>query len=164
MTRACTSSKTVVILALVGDVLVAATKIGAATVTGSSAASLLIGLMLAGIAAILARESKSLLIGERAAPDLVAAAVKLAREEPGVASAQGAITIHLAPDQILVALSIEFDDRQTTTDIEASVARIEERTHAAHPEIVTLFIKPQTRERFAAWRLSRFGAVDPASP
>jgi cation diffusion facilitator family transporter len=124
-------------------------------------ASLVIGLVLAAVATILARESKSLLIGERAAPRLVASATKLARDEPGVASAEGALTVHLAPEQIMVALSVEFVDQLTTPDIEACVARIEMRIHAAHPEIITLFIKPQTRERFAAWKLERFGDLAP---
>ena len=123
-------------------------------------ASVMIGLVLAGVAIILARESKSLLIGERAAPVLVASATKLAQEEQGVACAYGAITIHLAPEQILVALSVEFQDQMTAPEIEATVERIEERIRMRHPEIVTLFIKPQTRERFAAWKLDRFGSVD----
>ncbi|EJL20401.1 cation diffusion facilitator family transporter [Novosphingobium sp. AP12] len=120
-------------------------------------ASLLIGLVLAGVAIVLARESKSLLIGERAAPHVMNDAVHLARSQRGVTNAEGTITVQLAPDQIVVALSVEFDEELTARGIEDTVEHIEDRIQAACPEIVTLFIKPQTHERFAAWKLKHFG-------
>ena len=73
-------------------------------------ASVLIAVLLALVAMILARETKSLLIGERASPAMISGAVDVARRTPGVVSANGAITVQLAPNQILAALSIEFDD------------------------------------------------------
>lgn len=129
-------------------------------------ASLLIGVVLAAVALFLASESKSLLIGERAAPGLTAAAVRLAEGETGVVTAHSGLTVHLAPEQIMVALSVEFSSDLTTAAIEASVEGIEERIRRTHPEIVTVFIKPQTRERFAEWRREHFGDdedVDAAS-
>jgi cation diffusion facilitator family transporter len=127
-------------------------------------ASMLIGVVLAIVAAILARENKSLLIGERAAPAVVLAAVALAEEAPGVVSANGALTIHLAPDQILAVLSVEFDDNLRSPEIESCVESIEERIRSAHPDIVTLFIKPQTRESFERWNKTRFGAINAGRP
>lgn len=123
-------------------------------------ASVMIGLVLAGVATVLAIESKSLLIGERASPVLVSAAISLALEEKGIVSASGGITVHLAPDQILVALSVEFDDDLRTADIERCVVSIETRIREAYPEIVTLFIKPQTHERFEQWKARQYGPVD----
>jgi cation diffusion facilitator family transporter len=112
-------------------------------------ASILIGLVLAGTAALLARESKGLLIGERADPGTAAAIEAIAASEPGVVAANGVLTIHLAPDQIVVALSLEFDDALTTLQIEAAVAGIEQRVCERFPEVVTLFVKPQTPGGFA---------------
>ena len=63
--------------------------------------------------------------------------------------ANGVLTVHLAPNQIVAALSAAFEDGCTAPQIEASVARIEERIRAAHPEIVTLFVKPQPA---SAWQ------------
>lgn len=123
-------------------------------------ASVIIGIVLAVVAAVLARESKSLLIGERASPVLVAAAVNLAMEHPGVLRANGAITVHLAPDQIVVALSIEFKETLLALEIEDCVAGIEHRIREMHPEIVVLFIKPQTAKNFEAWRSHRYGAIN----
>jgi divalent metal cation (Fe/Co/Zn/Cd) transporter len=71
------------------------------------AASILIGCILALTAAVLAYETKGLLIGESAHPDMIASILRLAEKVDGVAHANGALTTHL-PDQILVALSLEF--------------------------------------------------------
>jgi divalent metal cation (Fe/Co/Zn/Cd) transporter len=111
-------------------------------------ASLLIGLVLAITAAILARETKALLIGERASERISNSIVGLARAQAGVEGANGALTVHLAPDQIVAALSLEFEDELRTPDIEKSVLTLEQRIRSRHPEIVALFVKPQTRRTF----------------
>jgi divalent metal cation (Fe/Co/Zn/Cd) transporter len=124
------------------------------------AASILIGLVLAFTASLLARESKGLLIGERADPRLAASVEALAISEPGVAGANGIITVHLAPQQIVVALSLEFDDDLRTPQIEAGVARLEQRVRERHPQVVALFVKPQTCRSFERSRRARFVAED----
>lgn len=120
-------------------------------------ASILIGLVLAATAILLAIESKSLLVGERAAPRLVRAIEEIAAEEAGVLTANGAITTQLAPDQILVALSLEFEDGLTADEIERCVASIERRVRERHPEVTALFVKPQSRAGYEASRRLRFG-------
>lgn len=122
-------------------------------------ASILIGFVLAIVATLLAIESKSLLIGERATPALVEAICRLAQEQPGVIHANTALTAQLAPDQAMVALSIEFDPGLHTQEIEACVARLEQCVREAHPNVVALFVKPQTQEQFETARRARFGAV-----
>lgn len=124
-------------------------------------ASILIGLVLAITAILLAVESKSLLIGEGAPPALVSAICRIAQAEPGVANANGALTAQLAPNQSIVALSIEFEDGLTTERIEDIVAAIETRVRQAHPDVVALFVKPQTLQRFELARDRRF---DPDPP
>ncbi len=119
-------------------------------------ASVAIGILLAFTGLLLANESKGLLIGERAVPKCAAAILRIAREQPGVARAHGALTVHLAPDEIVAALSIEFADEMTAPQIEAAVEAIERRIRAAHPEIAMLFVKPQTARAFSTapeWKL-----------
>jgi cation diffusion facilitator family transporter len=123
-------------------------------------ASVMIGLILAIVASILASESKSLLIGEQASPELVSEVIALALDEPGVVSANGAFTVHLAPDQIFVVLSVEFSDELRAPEIEFCVEAIESRVRGEHPEIVALFIRPQTREKYYEWRKQRYGSLD----
>ena len=111
-------------------------------------ASILIGGVLGLTAALLARESKGLLIGERADPRIAASIEAVARAEPGVIAANGILTVHLAPAQIVVALSLEFADELRTPQVEGTVAHLEEHLRRAHPEVVALFVKPQTRGAF----------------
>jgi len=73
------------------------------------AASILIGLVLAVTAGLLARETKGLLIGERADQRIHDSILRIAGGIKGVAQANGILTIHPAPQQILVALSLAFE-------------------------------------------------------
>ena len=118
-------------------------------------ASILIGAVLALTSALVARETKGLLIGERADPAIAAAIGDLARAEPGVIAANGVLTVQMAPDQIVVALSIEFADELRTTEIENGVDRIEQRVKAQFPEVTALFVKPQTPGSYELHRRQR---------
>ncbi|MBV8633059.1 MAG: cation transporter [Burkholderiaceae bacterium] len=111
-------------------------------------ASIVIGVILAATAGVLAQETKGLLIGERAHQEVLDSILAEATSLDGVAGANGVLTAHLAPHQILAALSVEFEDHLATPQIEALVIEMETRLHALHPEIVALFIKPQTAGRF----------------
>jgi len=127
-------------------------------------ASIFIGIVLAVTAILLAIESKSLLIGERATPALVEAICKIAQEQEGVAHANSALTTQLAPDQAIVALSVEFDPVLVTEEIEKCVETIEAKVRGAHPEVVALFVKPQTLGEFEKARRKRFGDYHFAAP
>jgi cation diffusion facilitator family transporter len=145
--------------ALIG-IAIAATGIAIAELTGrpeiDGVASICIGLVLAGTAAILARESKELLIGERASEEIQASIIALARNEAGVEAANGAMTLHLAPDQIAVMLSLEFKDDLRTPQLEAVVVNLEKNIRRKHPEVIAVFIKPQTRGSFEEIRDARY--------
>jgi len=136
----------------------AAEKWGISEIDG--VASLLIGVVLAVAAAVLARENKALLIGERASDDVIRSIQILAISEPSVDGANNVFAVHLAPDQILVALSLEFSDELRTPDIEAAVVRLEDHIRKKHPQVIALFIKPQTRRTFEKMRAEFFGDSD----
>ncbi len=110
--------------------------------------SILIGILLAVVAFLLARESKGLLIGERANPALNTAISALAKDELGVHHVNQVLTLHMAPAQVVVTVSLDFDDTLTTRAIEQAVMSIERRTKATHTEVVSLFIRPQSHEEF----------------
>jgi cation diffusion facilitator family transporter len=119
--------------------------------------SILIGLILAVTAWLLAKETKSLLIGERADPGIVDSIMRVAGQLDGVDHANGILTVHLAPKEILVALSLEFADELRTPEIEAKVVELERCVRLSHPEIVAVFVKPQSPEGFKATATRRFG-------
>jgi cation diffusion facilitator family transporter len=114
------------------------------------AASLAIAAILAGVAALLARESKELLIGERADPVLSDAILHIAAGIKGVCKANSILTVQIAPDRVLATLSLDFFDYLRAPDIEMAVIELETKVRAAHPEVSALFVKPQSVLRAAA--------------
>ena len=107
-------------------------------------ASIGIALILGTTAIFLARESKGLLIGEPASPEVQKKVLAIAQDDPAVQRANGVLTVHMGPDEIVAGLSIEFEDHLSAPEIEACVERIETRLKAEMPEITRLFVKPQT--------------------
>ncbi len=133
--------------ALLG-IAVAAAGAGLSVATGDphydGAASIVIGVILAVVAVLLAVESKALLIGERADPKLSAAIMALADGQSGVGRANAIATVQLAPDQVVVNLSLEFEGDLHTVQIEMAVIDLERRIRKAHPEVSAVFVKPQS--------------------
>lgn len=123
-------------------------------------ASIGISFILASTAIFLARESKGLLMGEPALPEVQAAVLAIAQQDPAVQKANGVVTVHLGPDQIVAGLSIEFEDHVTAPEIESCVERIEQRLKTELPEITSLFVKPQTSGH---WERRRQAIVEASS-
>lgn len=112
-------------------------------------ASIAIGLTLALTAIVLARETKALLIGETARSHVAAAICRIAGDDDAIRTANGVLTVQMGPEQVVAALSAEFEDDLTTVQIESSIRRIETQIRETHPEVTALFVKPQTPE---SWR------------
>jgi divalent metal cation (Fe/Co/Zn/Cd) transporter len=133
--------------ALVG-IAVAAGGTWAALATGDTrwdgVASLVIGLILAGVAALLAEESKQLLIGERADPAVSDSIIRIAAKIPGVCQANSILTVQLGPNALIATLSLDFFDNLRAPEIERAVVELERSIRAAHPEVAALFVKPQS--------------------
>ncbi|HEY7231615.1 MAG TPA: cation diffusion facilitator family transporter [Pseudolabrys sp.] len=106
-------------------------------------ASIGISVLLAGTALVLARESMGLLIGEPANRQTRDAILAIAQKLNGIERAQILLTVHLAPDQVVVALRLEFRDDLTAPAIEKITAKLERRIHDAHPDVIAIFVKPQ---------------------
>ncbi len=111
------------------------------------AASIAIGILLGLIAIVLARETKGLLIGEPARSELVSSICAMARAQPGIERSNGLFTVHIGPRQVVAALSVDFTDTLSAGEVETIVATLEDRVRKAHPEVVSLLIKPQKWDR-----------------
>jgi cation diffusion facilitator family transporter len=116
------------------------------------AASIAIGVLLTLVAGFLARETKQLLIGEGAHRGLLDSVGRIAGEEKGVAHFNGLLTIHLAPRQVVAALSVDFEAALRVPEVNAAVASLEARIREAHPEVVMVMVKPQSPDAFRAAR------------
>jgi len=119
-------------------------------------ASVLIGLVLAAVAVFLASETKGLLIGEAAAPEVIADVRRLAAEDSGVERVNELLTMHLGPRDVLLNLSADFADTLTAAQVEDTIARLDARIRAAHPEIRRIFVEAER------WRPRPAGAGEGA--
>jgi cation diffusion facilitator family transporter len=112
-------------------------------------ASLVIAAILAATAIFLASESQSLLTGEAADHETRVGINRIARAEPGIVGLNQARTMHFGPNEVFVALSLDFEDTLPAGEVERIVTRIETKLKAAYPEIGHVFIEAQS---FAADR------------
>jgi cation diffusion facilitator family transporter len=106
------------------------------------AASVVIGVILGATALVLARESKGLLIGEAANPELVDGLRALASGKPGVVGVGHVMTVHSAPDQITVMINVDFRDDMLAGEVERIVDETEREARALWPDVRRLFIRP----------------------
>ena len=91
-------------------------------------------------------------MGEPAYPSIRNSILSIANSHSGCLRANGLITVQLGPDQIVAMLSLEFADAMLAPDIEEAVIGLEKSVRAANPEIVALFVKPQTSKTYQEQR------------
>ena len=105
------------------------------------AASIVIGVILSGIAILLAYESKALLIGESAEPEIRASVTKLVMADEAVHKMSPPLTMHFGPENVLLALDVEFKDEMTSDEIEESIRRLEQQIRESHGIVKRIFIE-----------------------
>jgi divalent metal cation (Fe/Co/Zn/Cd) transporter len=131
--------------ALLG-LVIALTAIGLSSITGEprwdGVGTILIGLLLGAIATVLAREMKSLLIGESAGETDRAAIVEAIATTPGVASLVHLRTQHLGPDEILVGARVAFHPDLDAAGVTAVVDVVEERVRRVVPSAGPIYVEP----------------------
>jgi len=110
-----------------------------------SVASMLIGAILGATAIWLAYETKGLLIGESARPDIVAGIRDLAREFQCINHVNEVLTMHMGPEYILVNLSVEFCDAARADDIEVAIEGLNRQLKSRYPQIKRVFIEAEAR-------------------
>lgn len=109
-------------------------------------ASVLIGLVLAGVAAFLAAECKGLMLGEAADPAVRAGLRRIAAEGSGVEGVNEVLTMHFGPDDVLAAISLDLDDTLSAAAAERIVSSVERRIKAAYPQVRRIFVEVQSHE------------------
>ncbi|MDM7831737.1 cation diffusion facilitator family transporter [Cellulomonas edaphi] len=103
-----------------------------------------IGVLLVLIAVVLALETKSLLLGESATKSDVAA-IKGALVGPGVTSVIHLRTMHLGPEEVLVAAKIEVPGATTAAEVAEAIDAAEVRVRAAVPIARVIYLEPDLR-------------------
>jgi cation diffusion facilitator family transporter len=104
-------------------------------------ASLIIGLLLAGVAVALIWESRSLLIGEGIRPETARAIRSIALAQPKVRDVGRVLSMYIGPDDVLVTMDLDFDDGTAAADAGAAIAAVERQVRERYPMIKRLFIE-----------------------
>jgi cation diffusion facilitator family transporter len=134
--------------ALVGLVL-ALFGVGLTLLTGNGvwdgAGTMAIGVLLVAVAVFLAVETKSLLIGEAATPESVEAIERAIASTPGVDSVIHMRTLHLGPEELLVAAKIAVPADASAADIATAIDAAEQRIRAAEPIARVIYLEPDLR-------------------
>jgi len=108
--------------------------------------SLAIGLVLVGVASFLAREVKSLLVGEAADPSLVKAFEELAELDPNVDRVLNVLTMQQGPGEIIVAAKLKFRAGLETDALVEAINAFERALKARLPEVRWSFIEPDNAD------------------
>ena len=129
--------------------LVALAGIALAQVTGNPVfdglASMGIGLILAGTAFWLAYETKSLLIGEAASSWLVEDIRDLLGAQSDIKTVNEVATLHMGPDFVLAAISVDFADDMSADDLENRVTELTGLIKQIDPSVRRVFIEAERR-------------------
>ncbi|MEU5955277.1 cation diffusion facilitator family transporter [Streptomyces sp. NPDC047525] len=134
------------ILALVGVSLALATGDGVWDGIGT----LCIGILLILIAIILAAETKSLLLGEAAGTEEVEKIEKALVDGETVTRVIHMRTLHLGPEELLVAAKIAVRHDETAAEVAAAINTAEERIRAAVPIARVIYLEPDIYDETAA--------------
>ena len=126
------------VLALIGVTVATLTHDGRYDAIGSIA----IGVLLAGIAFVLARENKSFLIGEAADSDELAKITSALENSADVKCLIHIRSLHLGPEELLVAAKVQFDPSLPSSAVITSIDSAEARIRAAVPAARMIFIEP----------------------
>jgi cation diffusion facilitator family transporter len=122
--------------------------------------SIAIGLVLVGVAVFLATEVSSLLIGEAADPDVVAAAREIVRDMPDLEAVLNIITMQQGPGEVLVHLKISMTPSITVERCCELINELERRFRKARPECRWVYVEPDT-PKTASQRLRNRAGDEP---
>jgi cation diffusion facilitator family transporter len=106
------------------------------------AGSLGIGVLLATAAAILAVETKSLLIGEAASEQVQARIIAALEDGPELVRVIHLRTVHISPDSLLVTAKVAVRGTDSAAQIAAGIDAAERRVRAAVPIAQTIYLEP----------------------
>jgi cation diffusion facilitator family transporter len=139
--------------ALIGIVLAASGVIAASffhVAWADGAASIAIGLLLACVAFVLANETRSLIAGESVAPIVMARLKETLDAISCITRLDDIATLHLGPGAILVALTLTFRPKATSTSIDAAIAEITRCLQATDGRVAYVYVRPSHKDSATA--------------
>jgi cation diffusion facilitator family transporter len=120
--------------------------VGMTLITGNgywdAAGTAMIGLLLVAIAIVLAIETKSLLLGEAGSTADLARIERAITEGPDVERIIHMKTLHLGPDELLVAAKIAVRPTETADELSEGIDAVEARIRQAVPIARVIYLEP----------------------
>jgi cation diffusion facilitator family transporter len=110
-------------------------------------ASLLVGVLLVGVSFILARESRSLLMGEGLAPATRQRISTLVQQDRAVKKIKHILSTYQSPEEVLLILIIIFKEGLDTTEINDAVLRIRATVKREFSFVHFILIQPEALEK-----------------
>jgi cation diffusion facilitator family transporter len=104
-------------------------------------ASIVIGGILAAVAVLLAYETKGLLIGEGADPEMLRQIRRLAETDHAVERVNRALTMYFGPHTVLLAMDLRFRNNLSAAELEEAVDRLEDAIRKRHRDVKHIFIE-----------------------
>ena len=101
-----------------------------------------IGVLLVGVAVVLAIETKSLLLGEGATPEAAARIAAALVDDPSVHRVIHMKTMHLGPDELLVAAKIAVAPTDSAAEVARAIDAAEARVRAVEPVARMIYLEP----------------------
>ncbi|WP_265427277.1 cation diffusion facilitator family transporter [Chryseobacterium sp. YIM B08800] len=106
-------------------------------------ASVIVGLILVFVSLILARESRSLLMGEGIAPETREKIAKLAEKDTAVVRTKSILSTYQSPEEVVLMLIIDFEDHLDTEEITEAIHRIRDHIKNEFPFVRFVIIQPE---------------------
>jgi cation diffusion facilitator family transporter len=106
-------------------------------------ASVLIGVVLLLIGILMIAESQDLLIGESADVQLIKQTEELIRGDDDVFEVQRPLTVQLSPDEVFLALNLQFRNNLTGSQIVDGINRLEKNIREKFPQIKQIYLEAQ---------------------
>jgi cation diffusion facilitator family transporter len=105
-------------------------------------ASIVVGLALGGVAWVLARDTKSLLIGKSVSPVDDATIRRIVMAHPSVRELIHLRTMHMGPEEVIAAIKIKFDGDLTVRSLEVRINEIEAALRKELPRLRRIYVEP----------------------
>lgn len=107
-------------------------------------ASIAIGLLLMLVAIFLVGRTKGLLVGTGVDAATLANLERIARAQPQVRGIRSPLTMYLGPNDIIMALDVDFADNLSSNEVAATIEHLQNAIRAEHPEVQRIFIEAKT--------------------
>ena len=109
-------------------------------------ASVVIGMLLCGVAVLMVYESKGLLIGEGLDKETLKTVRKLVEADPAIERVRALYTLYLGPHEVLLTIELRFHSHISALEVRKGVRRLQKGIQSCHPDIKRIFFGAESFE------------------